>query len=101
MGSSPDASLDTRTPPDQVRPDLSFAEFVATLAALMALPAFGNDAMLPVLPDIGRAFAVTDASRLQWVARIFVMGAGAGRLIYSPLSDRFGRRPVLLAGLSL
>lgn len=71
------------------------------MAALMALHAFGIDAMLPALPDIGRSFSVTDPNQLQWVVTIFVMGAGAGQLIYGPLSDRFGRRPVILVGLTL
>ena len=70
------------------------------MAALMALHAFGIDAMLPALPDIGRTLSVTDPNQLQWVVTIFVMGAGAGQLIYGPLSDRFGRRPVILVGLT-
>ena len=71
------------------------------MAALMALHAFGIDAMLPALPEIGRAFSVADANRLQWIVTVFVMGAGAGQLFYGPLSDRFGRRPVILLGLVL
>ncbi len=67
----------------------------------MALHAFGIDSMLPALPDIGRSLSVEDGNRLQWIVTIFVMGAGAGQLLYGPLSDRFGRRPVLLVGLSL
>lgn len=88
-------------PPTRARPDLSFSEFVAMMAALMALHAFGIDAMLPALPDIGRAFAVPDGNELQWIVTIFVMGAGAGQLLYGPLSDRLGRRPVILVGLAL
>jgi MFS transporter, DHA1 family, multidrug resistance protein len=71
------------------------------MAATMALHAAAIDAMLPALPLIGREFAVVDQNHLQWIVTTFVMGAGAGQLIYGPLSDRFGRRPVLLVGLLL
>jgi DHA1 family bicyclomycin/chloramphenicol resistance-like MFS transporter len=91
----------TSSPIDAGRAPLSYAEFVAMMAATMALHAVAIDAMLPALPLIGREFAVVDENRLQWIVTAFVMGAGAGQLIYGPLSDRFGRRPVLFIGLLL
>jgi DHA1 family bicyclomycin/chloramphenicol resistance-like MFS transporter len=69
------------------------------MAATMALHAAAIDTMLPALPLIGREFAIGDENRLQWIVTAFMMGAGAGQLIYGPLSDRFGRRPLLLVGL--
>lgn len=87
--------------PAPARTELSFAEFVAMMAALMALHAFGIDSMLPALPEIGRAFGVQDDNQLQWIVTVFVMGAGTGQLIYGPLSDRLGRRRVILVGLVL
>src|ERR1700756_2812770 len=80
---------------------LSYREFVAMIAATMALMPSAIDSMLPALPAIGRDFNVSDPSRLQWIITVFVMGAGAGQLVYGPLADRFGRRPVLLAALTL
>lgn len=92
-------------PPDPQRPVVrdrpSFAEFVAMMASTMALQAVAIDAMLPALHEIGHTFAVRDDNQLQWVVTAFVMGTGAGQLIFGPLSDRFGRRPILLLGLSL
>ena len=89
----------TANPPDPRRAPLSFAEFVVLMAATMALPALAIDTMLPALPLMGRDFVVADGNSLQWVVTLFIMGAGAGQLVYGPLSDRFGRRPVLLSAL--
>jgi len=85
--------------PAATRPAVPYREFVAMMAATMALHAGAIDAMLPALPLIGREFATADENRLQWIITGFMVGAGAGQLIYGPLSDRFGRRPVLLVGL--
>jgi MFS transporter, DHA1 family, multidrug resistance protein len=82
-----------------VSPQPSFREFVGMIAASMALQALAIDAMLPALHDIGHAFAVTNLNQLQWIVTAFMMGAGAGQLICGPLSDRYGRRPVLLVGV--
>ncbi len=71
------------------------------MAAIMALQALAVDAMLPALPDMGHAFGIGDDRSLQWVVTAFVLGAGAGQLLYGPLSDWLGRRPVLLAGILL
>jgi MFS transporter, DHA1 family, multidrug resistance protein len=79
----------------------SFGEFVALMAAMQALNAAAIDTMLPALPLIGRDFAVTDENRLQWIIAAFVIGSGFGQLIYGPLSDRFGRRPILLTAMCL
>ena len=78
-----------------------FTEFVAMMAAMMALYAGAIDTMLPAVPAIGRDFAVANPNSLQWIIAAFIMGGGVGQLIYGPLSDRFGRRPVLLVGLAL
>jgi len=90
------------TPASPIRRPLpAFGAFVAMMAATMALHALAIDAMLPALPLIGHDFGVTAENQLQWIITLFVMGTGAGQLLYGPLSDRFGRRPVLLTGLAI
>jgi MFS transporter, DHA1 family, multidrug resistance protein len=79
----------------------SFVEFVALMAAMQALNAAAIDTMLPALPSIGRDFAVAEDNRLQWIVTAYVMGTGCGQLIYGPLSDRYGRRPILLTAMCL
>lgn len=74
-------------------------EFVAFIAAVMAVNALGIDLMLPALADIGRDLAVNAANHRQWVVTVYMLGFGAGQLVYGPLTDRFGRRPVLIGTL--
>jgi DHA1 family bicyclomycin/chloramphenicol resistance-like MFS transporter len=80
---------------------LSLPEFVVMMAASMTLYALAIDAILPALPIIGRGFGVQDATELQYIVTLFVMGGGFGQMLYGPLADRLGRRPVLLLGLTL
>jgi DHA1 family bicyclomycin/chloramphenicol resistance-like MFS transporter len=59
------------------------------------------DMMLPALPNIGTSFKISDGNYLQSVLSTFLLGFGAGQFVIGPLSDRFGRRPVLLTGMVL
>ena len=80
---------------------MSFAEFVIVIASIMALNPLAMDMMLPALPDIASAFHITVANRPQAVLSTFLIGFGVGQFAMGPLSDRFGRRPVLLGGMTL
>lgn len=80
-------------------PGIGRREFVAFVASVMAVNALGIDLMLPALPEIGRELGVAEANHRQWVVTVYMLGFGAGQLLYGPLADRFGRRPVLLATL--
>jgi DHA1 family bicyclomycin/chloramphenicol resistance-like MFS transporter len=80
----------------QPHPGVHRREFVAFVAAIMAVNALGIDLMLPALPDIGSALRVGDANALQWIVTAYMFGFGIGQLVYGPLADRFGRRPILL-----
>jgi MFS transporter, DHA1 family, multidrug resistance protein len=59
------------------------------------------DMMLPALPNIGSAFHIASANRPQMVLSIFLVGFGVGQFVMGPLSDRFGRRPILLGGMAV
>lgn len=83
------------------RPELGFREFVALVAAMMAIGALSIDAMLPALPAIGSSLHVAHANDRQWVISAFMLGFGAAQIVHGPLSDRFGRRPVLLISMAL
>jgi len=80
---------------------MGFTEFVIMIASIMALNPLAMDMMLPALPDIAQAFHIVAANRPQQVLSTFMVGFGIGQFIMGPLSDRFGRRPVLLGGMIL
>ncbi|MEP9400340.1 multidrug effflux MFS transporter [Sphingomonas sp. VNH70] len=83
----------------QDRSPLPFGEFVTLIAALMALTALGIDSMLPALPAIGSALDVAEPNSRQFVITAFLLGFSIAQLVYGPLADRYGRRPVLIFAL--
>jgi MFS transporter, DHA1 family, multidrug resistance protein len=80
-------------------PKASFGEFVALCALLQAAQALGVDTMLPALGTIGRELHVLNANHTQWIIAAYVIGLGVGQLLWGVLSDRFGRRNILIWGL--
>ena len=65
----------------------------------MALPALGTDAFVPSLPALTESLGAP-VSAGQFTLTAYFVGLAAGMLFWGPLSDRFGRKPVLLAGLA-
>ncbi|MBL4917233.1 multidrug effflux MFS transporter [Szabonella alba] len=76
---------------------LSQVEFIALIAMLFATIAFSIDAMLPAMPEIGATLSPENPNRAQLVVGLFFLGMGIGTLFAGPLSDRFGRKRVILA----
>jgi MFS transporter, DHA1 family, multidrug resistance protein len=81
-------------------PGLGRREFVAFVAAIMAVNALGVDLMLPALPMLGAELGAPSANARQWVVTAYVLGFGVGQLVYGPLADRYGRKPVLMVALA-
>ena len=80
---------------------LSQPEFIAMIAMLFATIAFTIDAMLPALPQIGQELSPDNLNRAQLILTSFVLGMGVGTFFTGPLSDAFGRKPVIMAGALL
>ncbi len=72
--------------------------YVVLLGALTALTALSVDMSLPALPRLTEVFTTTP-DKAQLTLSVFLIGFAVGQLAYGPISDRFGRRPVLLFGL--
>lgn len=85
------------TPAANPHAPLGQREFIMLIAALMSLQALGVDAMLPALPAIGQSLHVVGENATQWIIASYVFGFGAMQLVYGPLADRYGRRPILIA----
>jgi len=76
-------------------------EMTAMLAALMGLNSFAIDAMIPALPAIGHSLGVIQENDRQLVVIAYFIGFASTQLVWGPLADRFGRKPVLAAGIAL
>lgn len=79
------------------KPTFEF-EFVALMASLMSIVALSIDALLPALPDIGNALGVVNSNDNQMLITMIFLGLGFGQLIFGPLSDSFGRKPIVFIG---
>jgi len=84
----------------QNKPTFEF-EFVALMASLMSIVALSIDALLPALPDIGTALNVSDPNDNQKLVTMIFLGLGFGQLVFGPLSDSFGRKPIVYIGFTL
>ncbi len=92
--------MDTSAAPQPVRAlKIPRWEFIALCAALMAINALAVDIMLPGLQEIGAALGVENENHRQYVIPAYIFGFGVAQLFFGPVSDRFGRRPPLVAGL--
>jgi MFS transporter, DHA1 family, multidrug resistance protein len=80
------------------RQRLGQTEFIALMAMVVATVAFSIDAMLPALPQIGAALSPDNLNNAQLIITSFVLGMGIGTLFTGPLSDAYGRKPVMIAG---
>src|SRR5256885_8153188 len=82
------------------RNDSRGAPSLVLLSAVTALAFCALHMVVPALPLLVPAFDDSPA-RVQLILSLYLAGIAAGQLVYGPLSDRFGRRPVLIAGLAM
>ena len=87
------------TEPSPRHAPLGFGVFVALQAALIGMNAFAIDIMLPGLPQITATYGLSDANDAPAVISSYLIGFGLGHLFMGVISDRYGRKPVLIAGM--
>ncbi|MEX0369101.1 MAG: multidrug effflux MFS transporter [Tateyamaria sp.] len=71
------------------------------MAMMFATIAFSIDAMMPALPAIAADIAPGGVAQAALVMTFFVIGMGAGTFVTGPLSDAYGRKPVVYIGLAI
>jgi DHA1 family bicyclomycin/chloramphenicol resistance-like MFS transporter len=80
---------------------LKKTEFVVLTALLMSLVALAIDMILPALPMLAAEFSLRDSNDAQYVISAVFVGMIAGKLLFGPLSDAWGRKPAIYLGLAL
>ncbi|MGD1946861.1 MAG: multidrug effflux MFS transporter [Croceivirga sp.] len=73
-------------------------EFIALMASLMSIVALAIDTLLPAIPNIGKTINSTDPAEHQLFVTMIFLGLGVGQLFFGPLSDQYGRKPMVYAG---
>lgn len=76
------------------------AALTVLLGVLIALSALGTDLYVSALPDLERSLSAS-VSAVQLTLTAYFIGLACGQLLWGPLSDRYGRKPILLFGLSI
>ena len=84
-------------PPPDTRPDTA-RRLIPLLIAMSAVGPLSLNILVPALPTLVAVFA-TDPGPVQLTISLYLVGLAVSQLALGPLSDRFGRRPVVLAGL--
>jgi MFS transporter, DHA1 family, multidrug resistance protein len=73
---------------------------LALLIAMAGMSSLSLNILVPAMPGLATKLAA-DPARVQLTVSLYLLGLAAAQLVFGPLSDRFGRRPVVLAGLAL
>ena len=82
-------------------PGMGTKQFIAFVAALMAVNALAIDSMLPALPVMAAKLGLGSANQQQWILTSYLLGFGATQIVYGPLADHYGRKGPLLTGLAI
>lgn len=80
---------------------LGYREFITLMAVMISITALSIDIMLPALPDIGRDLHAKHPNDAQLVISILLLGMGIGQIFLGPLSDCYGRKPIIFGGFMI
>ena len=76
-------------------------EFILLMACLMSIVALSIDTILPALKPIGLSVGTVNQNENQLLITMIFLGLGLGQLIFGPISDSFGRKPVVYIGFTV
>ena len=83
------------------RPLPGFVEFVVLMAITIGLVALSIDNLLPSFGPIATDYGIEDGNRMQLLIYVFMIAFGLMQIVYGPLADSFGRKRILMLGLSI
>jgi MFS transporter, DHA1 family, multidrug resistance protein len=78
-----------------------FVEFIVLIALVMGLGSLSIDNLLPAFEPIRRSFNLPDPNELQLILTAYMAGFAVMQIVWGPLADVIGRRPVLMLGLAI
>jgi DHA1 family bicyclomycin/chloramphenicol resistance-like MFS transporter len=78
---------------------IHYSELIILLALMTSLGALSIDLQLPAMPLILQSFGLTQANEQQWIITAYMLGFASAQIFYGPLSDTYGRKPILIFGL--
>ncbi|MFK8013211.1 MAG: multidrug effflux MFS transporter [Marinicellaceae bacterium] len=78
-----------------------YTELIILLALMTSLGALTIDLQLPAMPLILQSFGLNEANQQQWIITAYMLGFASAQIFYGPLSDSFGRKPILFFGLTI
>lgn len=82
-----------------VKTRLGYKEFIIMIATLMATNAIAIDIMLPAMSDMSHSLHLTGQNDQHYIIFSYLVGFGLSQLLFGPISDRYGRRKPIIAGL--
>lgn len=85
----------------QNKPEKPDFEFLVLMASLMSIVALAIDALLPAISEIGESIKSFNATDNQLLITMIFLGLGVGQLFFGPLSDCYGRKPIVYMGFTL
>jgi DHA1 family bicyclomycin/chloramphenicol resistance-like MFS transporter len=85
----------------QNQPEKPDFEFLVLMASLMSIVALAIDALLPAISEIGESIKSFNATDNQLLITMIFLGLGVGQLFFGPLSDCYGRKPIVYTGFAL
>ena len=84
---------------DAIKASLGYKEFIVMIATLMATNAIAIDIMLPAMSDMSHSLHMSGQNDQHYIIFSYLVGFGLSQLAFGPISDHFGRRKPIMAGL--